>query len=52
MAFFLGVQTAKMNNIEPMAYLTDVLTRLPTHPNSRVEELLPTRWQPQADPRQ
>jgi transposase len=26
----------------------DVLTRLPTHPNSRIEELLPTRWQPEA----
>ena len=38
------IQTAKMNGIEPLAYLTDVLTRLPTHPNSRVEELLPTRW--------
>lgn len=46
------IQTAKMNGIEPMAYLTDVLTRLPTHPNNRIEELLPTRWQPQADVRQ
>ncbi|MBE0474813.1 MAG: IS66 family transposase [Rhodoferax sp.] len=40
------IQTAKMNGIEPLAYLTDVLTRLPTHPNSRIDELLPTRWQP------
>ena len=40
------IQTAKMNDIEPLAYLTDVLTRLPMHPNSRIEELLPTRWQP------
>ena len=38
------IQTAKMNNIEPLAYLTDVLKRLPTQPNSRIEELLPTRW--------
>lgn len=42
------IQTAKMNDIEPLAYLTDVLTRLPTHPDSRIEELLPTRWQPEA----
>jgi transposase len=42
------IQTAKMNGIEPLAYLTDVLTRLPTHPNSRIEELLPTRWKPEA----
>lgn len=46
------IQTAKMNGIEPLAYLTDVLIRLPMHPNSRIEELLPTRWRPQADPRQ
>lgn len=42
------IQTAKMNHIEPLAYLTDVLSRLPTHPNSRIEELLPTRWRPAA----
>ena len=40
------IQSAKMNGIEPLAYLTDVLQRLPTQPNSRIEELLPTRWQP------
>jgi len=43
------IQTAKMNALEPLAYLTDVLTRLPTQPNSRIDELLPTRWQPAAD---
>ena len=46
------IQTAKMNDIEPLAYLIDVLTRLPTHPNSRIEELLPTHWQPQDSARQ
>lgn len=46
------IQTAKMNRIEPLAYLTDVLTRLPTQPNSRIEELLPTRWRQQAGPGQ
>lgn len=46
------IQTAKMNNIEPLAYLTDVLTRLPTHPNSRIEELLPTCWRPDGAVRQ
>ena len=30
------------------AYLRDVLQRLPTHLNSRVDELLPHRWQPMA----
>lgn len=46
------IQTAKMNDIEPLAYLTDVLARLPMHPNSRIEELLPTRWQPGGAARQ
>ena len=40
------VQSAKLNGHDPYAYLKDVLTRLPTHPNSRIEELLPHRWQP------
>ena len=42
------VQSAKLNGHDPWAYLKDVLTRLPTHPNSRIDELLPHRWQPQA----
>ena len=42
------IETAKLNGIEPLAYLTDVLTRLPTHPHSRIEELLPTNWRPKS----
>ena len=38
------VQSARMNGHDPYAYLQDVLTRLPTHRASRVEELLPHRW--------
>ena len=40
------VQSAKLNGHDPWAYLKDVLTRLPTHMNSRIEELMPHRWQP------
>ena len=40
------LQSAKLNGHEPWAYLKDVLTRLPSHMNSRIEELLPHRWQP------
>jgi transposase len=39
------VHSAKINGLDPYAYLKDVLERLPTHPNSRIEELLPHRWQ-------
>ena len=39
------VQSAKLNGHDPWAYLRDVLERLPSHPNCRIEELLPHRWQ-------
>jgi transposase len=40
------VQSAKLNGLDPWAYLRDVLGRIHTHPNHRLEELLPHRWQP------
>ena len=40
------LQSVKLNGAEPWAYLKDVLTRLPTQLNSRIEELLPHRWKP------
>lgn len=40
------IHTARINGHEPLAYLTDLLNRLPTHPASRIEELLPYNWQP------
>jgi transposase len=39
------IQSARMNGHDPYAYFKDVLTRLPTHKASRIEELLPHRWQ-------
>ena len=38
------VQSARLNRHDPFAYLSDVLRRLPTQLNSRLEELLPHRW--------
>jgi transposase len=38
------IQSAKLNGHDPYAYLKNVLERLPTHPASRIEELLPHRW--------
>ena len=35
--------TAKANGIEPLQWLTDTLEKLPTWPNSRIDELLPIR---------
>ena len=41
------IQSAKLNGHDPYEYLKDVLTRLPTHPYRRIEDLLPHRWQPE-----
>ena len=38
------IQSAKLNGHDPYVYLKDILTRLPTHPNSKIEELLPQNW--------
>lgn len=35
------LETAKMNGLEPHAWLTDVLKRLPSWPVEREQELLP-----------
>ena len=37
--------TAKQNNVNFREYLTDVLERISTHPNTRISELLPYNWQ-------
>ena len=42
------IQSAKLNGHDPSAYLKDVLSRLPTQPFSKIDELLPHRWNPPA----
>jgi transposase len=39
------IQSAKLNGHDPYVYLKDVMERLPTQPTSRLDELLPHRWQ-------
>ena len=43
------VQSAKLNGHDPWAYLKDVLERLLAHPNNRIDELLPHRWEPKQE---
>jgi hypothetical protein len=40
------VSTAELNQLEPQAWITDVLQRMTDgHPISRVDDLLPRNWQ-------
>ncbi len=40
------IQTARLNGLEPQAYLSDVLKRLPSCKASEIDSLLPHHWQP------
>jgi transposase len=38
-----AASTGKMNDIDPQAWLADVLNRLPDHPANKLVDLLPRR---------
>jgi len=40
------IQTARLNNIDPQAWLADILGRINDHRAHRLDELLPWNWQP------
>ena len=42
------INTAKLNGVDPQAWLTDVLARIADMPLSRLPELLPWNWAPVA----
>lgn len=43
------IESAKLAGVVPYEYLKDVLVRVSTHPMSRISELMPRCWKPQAD---
>jgi transposase len=45
-AMYSLIITAKMNDVDPQAWLADVLARIATHPAHRLDELLPWNWKP------
>lgn len=42
------IQTAKMNDVDPQAWLADVLARIADKPQSRLADLLPWNWKAQS----
>ena len=38
------IETAKMNALDPQAYLADLLDRIHDHKINRLDELLPSNW--------
>ena len=38
------IMTAKLNDVDPQAWLADVLARLPDYPAKRIADLLPWNW--------
>ena len=38
------IQTARLNHVDPQAWLADVLARIADHPVTRLDELLPWHW--------
>lgn len=43
------IETAKLNDVDPRAWLADVLARIGDHPMKRLDELLPWNWKPARD---
>lgn len=43
-AMYSLIATAKLNSVDPRAWLADVLARIADHPASRLDELLPWNW--------
>jgi len=43
-AIYTLIETAKLNDIDPLAWLADVLARLQDHPARHIDQLLPWNW--------
>jgi transposase len=44
------IETAKLNGLDPQAYLADILDRIHDHKINRLDELLPWNWAPVSAP--
>ncbi len=48
-AVYTLIETAQLNDVDPRAWLEDVLRRINDHTASRIEELLPWNWKAAAE---
>ena len=44
------IETARLNGVDPEAWLADTLARIPDHKITRVDELMPWRWHGAVEP--
>ena len=44
------IQTARLNDVDPQAWLADVLARIANHPIRQLDERLPRNCRPPGDP--
>ncbi len=49
-AVYSLIETCKLNDVDPRAWLAYVLEKLPDYPAKRVGELLPWNWKARAKP--
>jgi transposase len=49
-AVYSLITTCRLNDIDPHAWLADVLARLPDHPAQRIDELMPWAWKGRRQP--
>jgi transposase len=45
---YTQIVTCKLNDVDPQAWLTDVLARIAGHPVQKLDELLPWNWRPRS----
>ena len=43
-AIYTLIESCKLNDVDPRAWLADILARLPDHPAKQITELLPWNW--------
>jgi hypothetical protein len=50
-AIYSLIATAKLNDVDPRAWLADVLARIADHRAARLDDLMPWNWSPQCEGR-